>query len=438
MPPIRNPQFEIQNPLQYVSPMTTLEIAWRFAAAVGLGVFLGLERERAHLADPTFAGVRTFALIALLGATAAYIQLELDSVWYVVAGFVAVLALALTSYVFTAARGEVGITTEITALLAYFLGALCLWDRVGLAAALAVVSGLLLFLKDWLHGVAGRIQTSDITATLIFAIITLIILPLLPNETFGPQPLNVLNPYRLWLMVVLISGLNFASYLLVKVVGPQHGIGLTGLLGGLVSSTAVTLGFTQHSQRDPLAGPAYGLGIVLAWTVMFVRVLVVVAIVNPALSRQLLIGLGPPALASLLVSGLLFRRRGRDGTEQLRQGRNPFELSQAIKFGVVFGVITLLARAAEVYLGSAGLYLAGAVAGLTDVDAISLSMANLAAARPENLGVAARTVVIAVLSNTLVKSCLVLGLGAPALRRVMLPSILFIVAAGVLGAFLAG
>jgi uncharacterized membrane protein (DUF4010 family) len=418
--------------------MTTLELAWRFAAAVGLGVLLGLERERAHLADRTFAGVRTFALIALLGATAAHIHLEFDSVWFSIAGFAAVVALALASYVITAGRGEVGITTEITALLAYFLGALCLWDRVGLAAALAVVSGLLLFLKDWLHGVAGRIQATDITASLIFAIITLIILPLLPNENFGPPPLNVINPYRLWLMVVLISGLNFASYLLVKVVGQQHGIGLTGLLGGLVSSTAVTLGFTQHSQRVPLAAPAYALGIVLAWTVMFIRVLVVVAIVHPALSRQLLLGLGPPALASLLVSGLLFRRRGSDGVEQVQQGRNPFELSQAIKFGVVFGVITLLARAAEVYLGSAGLYLAGAVAGLTDVDAISLSMANLAAARPDSLGVAARTVVIAILSNTLVKSGLVLSLGAPSLRRVMLPSIGLIVAAGVLGAFLAG
>jgi uncharacterized membrane protein (DUF4010 family) len=418
--------------------MSTLELAWRFAAAVGLGILLGLERERAHKANASFAGVRTFALIALLGATAAYLQIEMAGVWFAVAGFVAVLALVLASYVITAGRGKVGVTTEITALLSYFLGALCVWDHVGLAAALAVVSGLLLVLKDWLHAVAARIQTTDVTATLTFAIITLVVLPLLPNQNFGPPPLDVINPYNLWLMVVLISGLNFASYLLVKVAGQRHGIGLTGLLGGLVSSTAVTLGFTQHSQREPQSSPAYALGILLAWTVMFFRVLIVVAVVSPALSRQLLLGLGPPTLASLLASGLLFRRRGNHPAEQVQHGRNPFELSQAIKFGLVFGVITLLARAAEVYLGSAGLYLAGAVAGLTDVDAISLSMANLAAARPAGLGVAARTVVIAVTSNTLVKSGLVLGLGAPPLRRVMLPSIFLIVAAGVLGAFLAG
>jgi uncharacterized membrane protein (DUF4010 family) len=418
--------------------MTTLEIAFRFAAAVGLGVLLGLERERAYKTDRAFAGVRTIALITLLGATAAYLQIEMQSVWILIAAFGALAALTLASYVITASRGKVGITTEITALLAFLVGGLCVWGHVGLAAALAVVSGLLLALKDWLHRLADRIESTDVTATLTFAIITLIILPLLPNQTFGPAPLDVLNPYRLWLMVVLISGLNFASYLLVKVVGQDHGIGLTGLLGGLVSSTAVTLGFTQRSQKNPDAAPAFGLGIVLAWTVMFFRVLVVVGIVNLGLGRQLLVGLGLPALASLLVSWLLLRRRVTAGTEHLQQGRNPFELSEAIKFGLMFGLVTFLARAAEVYLGNVGLYLAGALAGLTDVDAISLSMANLAAASPGSLGVAARTVVIAVMSNTLVKSGMVFALGAPSLRRVMLPSILFIVAAGAFGAVLAG
>ena len=149
-----------------------------------------------------------------------------------------------------------GITTEISTLLAFLVGALCVWNRVEVAAAVSVAALLLLALKDWLHRLAQRIESSDVEATLKFAIITVIILPLLPNQAYGPPSLEAINPYQIWLMVVLISGLNFVGYILVKVLGSEHGIGLTGILGGLVSSTAVTLGFAQRSRAEPKQSPA--------------------------------------------------------------------------------------------------------------------------------------------------------------------------------------
>ena len=194
-------------------PVEGLELAGRFAAALGLGVLLGLERERTKTQE-RFAGVRTFALIALTGAVAAHIDEALQLPWLGLGVFAAVAGLVLISYAVSAQLGETGITTEVSALLAFLIGWLCLRDRVPLAAALAVANAAVLALKDWLHRLAQRIESADVEATLKFAIVTVIILPLVPNQNFGPPPLDVINPYKIWLMVVLISGLNFASYLL--------------------------------------------------------------------------------------------------------------------------------------------------------------------------------------------------------------------------------
>ncbi len=402
-------------------PTLDLTLIFRFAAALGLGLLLGLERQRTHGGGASFAGVRTVSLVALLGGTAAYLQQQLNQPWMLLAAFGGVVGLVLVSYAVTSQRGDLGVTTELTVLFAFILGALCIWGRVELAAFLGVANLLLLALKNWLHRLAERIEVADLEAILKFAVITLIVLPLLPNQNYGPPPLDVLNPYKIWLMVVLISGLNFASYILVKVVGPEHGVGLTGALGGLVSSTAVTLSFAQRSKTEPAASPMLTQGILLAWTVMFFRVLAIVGVVNLSLAQRLAPGIGLLALVSLGISGWLWVRNRSRSTALVKSGPNPFELGEAIKFGLLFGLVLFAAKAAQVYLGSAGLYLAGALAGLTDVDAISLSMANLAQALPGEATAAAQTILIAVLSNTLVKGGLVAVLGHPALRKNMLP-----------------
>lgn len=416
--------------------MTTLDLALRFAAAVGLGILLGLERERTRSAS--FAGVRTFALVALLGATSAYLQVEFGLEWLGVAAFAAIALLVSIGYFHAAVEGKAGITTEVGVLLTFLLGALCAWGHVGLAAALAVTGTLLLAIKGWLHQLAQRIETPDVIATLKFAIITLIILPLLPNQNYGPPPLDVINPYRIWLMVVLISGLNFLSYILVKVMGGEHGLGLTGLLGGLVSSTAVTLGFSQRAQQEPGLAPAAALGIIAAWTVSFVRVLIAVGVVHLPLAVRLAPGVGLLAVVALVAAFMLWRASSAGVTARPTSGHNPFELGQAVKFGLLFGLILVVARAAEVYLGEVGLYLAGAVAGLTDVDAISLSMASLAARDSASLGPAARTVLIALLSNTVVKTGLAFSLGGTALRARVFPAAIALLAVGVLAALVVG
>jgi uncharacterized membrane protein (DUF4010 family) len=417
--------------------MFDLNLALRFGAALGLGLLLGLERERKRDAELLFGGVRTFALIALLGALGAFMEREMDQSWLILAAFVALSALVIVSYATTAARGELGITSEITALLAFIVGALCGWEKVGVASVATVVCLLLLTLKDFLHRLARRVELADVEATLTFAVISVIILPLLPNQNFGPPPIDVINPYKIWLMVVLIAGLNFLGYLLVKVLGNEHGLVVTGILGGLVSSTAVTLSFSQRSRREPAMSSAFVLAILVAWTIMFLRVVIMVGVVNRALAASLALALGCMAATGLVVSLVLWRRSRSSETGMVTAGANPFELSEAIKFGLLFGIVTVAAKAAEAYLGAVGLYLAGALAGLTDVDAISLSMANLARTSPGILTVAQRTIVIAVISNTVVKCAMAAFMGAPALRRKIVLVTLLLFAAGAAGSFVA-
>jgi uncharacterized membrane protein (DUF4010 family) len=410
----------------------TLELAIRFAAALGLGVILGLERERTKETEGGFAGVRTFGLIALAGGLAAYLGDSLGAPSLVL--FAAVAGLLVVSAV--AAPRVSGITTELSALLAFVLGFLCVRGQVPLAAGLAVASGGVLALRDWLHRVAERIETADVEATLKFALVSLIILPLVPDQPLGPPPFDILTPYKIWLMVVLISGLNFASYLLVKVLGPEHGIGVTGLLGGLVSSTAVTLGFAQRS-REPGCHPnALALGTLIAWTIMFARIVVIVAVLLPSLARALLPWMSALALASLGIAFLLWRRETPVDSHSVGAGANPFELGSAIRFGLLFGAISLGAHAAQLWFGKTGLYLAAALAGITDVDAITLSMAELARGGAEQLATATSAIVIAALSNTLAKGVMASALGSPELRRIMVPATAVLLAVGLAAAWL--
>ena len=271
-------------------------------------------------------------------------------------------------------------------------------------------------------------------ATLKFSIVTLIVLPLVPDVNYGPAPLDVINPYKIWLMVVLISALNFSSYLLIKVVGAEHGIGLAGLLGGLASSTAVTLGFSQRSRQEGEDASALALGILLAWTVMFFRVAIMTSLLYWKLGREIAWAMGLLCVASLAACYWLWQRNRRRERGEVKPGSNPFELDAAIQFGLLFGVILLVSKAAQVYLGDAGLYLAAAVAGLTDVDAITLAMINLASGDASSLQVAARAVVIAVMANTLTKCGMAIGLGSAELRRIIWPIAVLLLGTGAVGA----
>jgi len=415
--------------------MDNPDLALRFAVALGLGMLIGLERERSK-SEEGGAGVRTFALIALTGAIAGYLGKSLGLDWLALSIFFAVAALIIGQYVVTSLRGDPGITTEISALLAFLLGLLCAHGQLQLAAWVAVAMALLLALKGWLHRLASRINASDVEATLKFGIVTLIILPLVPDHNYGPPPFDVMNPYKIWLMVVLISALNFTSYLLIKIVGTEHGIGLAGLLGGLASSTAVTLGFSQRSRQPGEDASTLALGILLAWTVMFFRVVIMTSLISWELGQRLMPLVGLLAVTNLGACYWLWRKRRQTQRGEVQPGSNPFELDEAIKFGLLFGVVVLIAKAAQVYLGNAGLYLAAGIAGLTDVDAITLAMADLAKTDASSVAIGARAIVVAILANTLTKSAMAISLGSPELRRITLPISALLLAVGIVGALL--
>ncbi len=419
--------------------MEQIDLFYRFGAALVVGILVGLQREYSH-GNPDkemFAGVRTFALMSLVGCTAALIAEVLASpgafigILLLMGGFITV------AYFIGAWRGEVGLTTEVAALVTVLAGALCYWGYLALAAAISVTTTVLLSLKLEMRTFARRLTREDVFATLKFAVITAIILPVLPNQAFGPSPLNVLNPYKIWLMVVFISAISFLGYVLIKVVGSRQGIGLTGLLGGLVSSTAVTLSFSQRSQDEPELAKPFALAITVAWTMMFSRVLIEVAALNIRLLQVLWVPMAAAGAVGLAYCGYLYvsQRTDQEGDVSLS---NPFELGPAVKFGLIYAAILLFSKAAQIYLGNTGIYLSSVVAGLTDVDAITLSMAELSQATGNvDLDTAARAIVLAAMSNTIVKGGIVLTGGAPALRRALLPGFILILVTAISVAFLA-
>ena len=407
------------------------ELILRFGIALLIGVLIGLEREYARLKEEVkaFAGVRTFPLIGLLGCSAALVG-DLTAGWAFAIILLLLGLLVGVAYAIDAFQGRVGVTSEIAAVMVFVCGALAYWDYLELAAALAVVTFGFLTLKPQLHGLAERLSSEDLYATLKFAVISLIVLPVLPNQTYGPPPFDAFNPYKTWLMVVFISGISFLGYVLIKVVGSRRGIGLTGLLGGLVSSTAVTLSFSERSEEHPDLARPFALAITLAWAVMYGRVLVEVAVLNGALLAVLWMPMVAAMLAGLLCSVYYyFVQRTDEGSDV--EVTNPFELGPAIKFGVLYAVILVVAKVAQFYFHDAGVYVASALAGLTDVDAITLSMAELAGTKGGvALPTAARAVVLATISNTVVKGSIALSAGSKTLRRALLPPFALILSAG--------
>jgi len=418
--------------------MDTATLFYRFGVALAIGFLVGLQREYAKGGSDReiFAGERTLALMGLVGCTAAMVADVLDSPWAFIGIFLAQSGLVVIAHFVDARRGKVGLTTEVAALMTTLAGALCYWDYLPLAVALAVTTTVLLSLKMEMDKFVRRITREDIYATLKFAVITAIVLPVLPNrEIVDTSPFNVLNPYKIWLMVVFISGISFLGYVLVKVVGPRQGIGLTGLLGGLVSSTAVTLSFSQRSQRQSELAKPFALAIMVAWTVMFSRVVVEVAALNLALLSVLWLPMAASAAAGLAYCVYLYFSQRTDEAGEV-QFSNPFELGPAIKFGLLYAVILLVSKTAQVYLGSTGLYLSSVLSGLADVDAITLSVAELSKAGGLELSTGARAIVLAAMSNTVVKGGIVLSSGSRALRLALLPGFALMLIAGVGVAFL--
>lgn len=398
----------------------TLELWQRFALAALIGLLIGLEREHSQQESETthFAGIRTFPMITLLGCTTALLAEE-NQIWLFAVGMAGMVGLILTVYAFSAQHGDLGVTTEIVALLAYLIGGLVYWNEIWLAVALGVIVTVLLALRPFLHNLVARIDREDIYATLKFVVVSAVILPLLPDEAYGPW--GVLNPFQIWLIVVFVSAVSFTGYVAIKLLGPRRGIGLTGFLGGLVSSTAVTLGFSQRSRETPPLARHLALGIVIASTTMYPIIVLQVLAFNQEFARRLWLPMGLLAAIGLGGSALLWRA-ARSRELETTNFANPFRLLPAIQFGFLFTVVLVVTKAAQESLGDTGVYLASFLAGLTGMDAITLSMAQLAG-EEVSLHVAAQSLLLAAAANTLVKGGLTAFLGAAPLRKFTLPTL---------------
>jgi uncharacterized membrane protein (DUF4010 family) len=396
-----------------------LDVIWNFAIALAIGALIGVEREKRKSEEQGgIGGLRTFILLALVGAVAGFLSRGGGVPWMVLAALLPVSALLFAGYALAARAGQggLGLTTEIAAVAVFLLGAATMLGHRELAIGLGVVTAAVLAYKQPLHGLVAKLGWDDVYAGVRLLIASFIVLPLLPDRTLDPW--DALNPYKLWLLVILISSLSLVGYVATRWLGQGRGTALTGITGGLVSSTAVTLSFARRGRDEPRAGAALACGILLAWTVMFGRVLVLVLAVNPALVWPLLPPIAAMGLLTLIAAWLLYRRGGSAAGPQAVPLKNPFSLTAAIQFAVAFAAVLLLVKVTQFYFPGGGVYIVAALAGLTDVDAITLSMAEYARANPPT--VAAIAVVIAALSNTVVKCGMVASLGGPALRRPIL------------------
>jgi uncharacterized membrane protein (DUF4010 family) len=390
-----------------------------FATALLIGALIGVEREkRKSDGDAGIGGLRTFILFALVGAVAGYLSRGSEIPWILMTTMLPVAGLVFAGYWLTskAQTDSFGLTTEIAAVIACLLGAMTMLGHRELAIGLGIVTAAVLAYKQPLHGLVGKLGWDDVYAGLRLLVATFIVLPLLPDRTLDPW--DALNPYKLWLLVILISSLSLVGYVATRWLGPGRGTVLTGITGGLVSSTAVTLSFARRGQTEPHASASLACGILVAWTVMFARVLVMVLAVN----RDLLLPLLPPfvamGLVALAAAWLLYRQSDAAAPAQDVPLKNPFSLTSAVKFGLLFAAVLLLVKLAQFYFPGGGIYALATLAGLTDVDAITLSMADYA--RANSVTVATTAITLAALSNTVVKAGMVASLGGAELRRPVL------------------
>lgn len=374
--------------------------------ALAIGLLIGLERgwsSRDQADGMRVAGLRTYGLLGLLGGLWAMLSLQGGTL---LMGFA---FLALTLMVLVAYRGSLekfgnfSITGSIASLTTFTLGALTLYGHSVLAAAMAVVITALLGFKPILHDWIKRIEQQELYATLKLLLISVVILPVLPNQNYGPW--EAFNPYHIWWMVVLIASISYLGYFAMRIVGNRHGPMLTGIFGGLVSSTMVTLDLSRLAREYPGIRNSVAAGILLACATMFVRILLLTFIISPNLSQALSLPL-LSCFAVFIAAAFMFWWYA----DELPQGteiklKNPFQLGMALKFAALLAVVMLLTKVLKANFGDMGAYFLAAVSGVADVDAITLSMANLAKSQSE-LGSAENAVLLAVLSNSLFKSVL--------------------------------
>ncbi|MDD5300542.1 MAG: MgtC/SapB family protein [Gallionella sp.] len=390
-----------------------IEALPQFLTSLAIGMLIGLERERNPSAK---AGLRTFALVAVFGTLAALLSTKLGSPWLLIAGLLVVAGMIIAAYLNNPRdESDPGTTTVIALVLCYGLGAMIWYGLAKLAVMLAIGVTALLYFKPELRGISQKLTRRDLVAVLQFSVLTFIVLPILPDQNYGPY--DAFNPHQAWLMVVLISGISLAGYAALHVVGTRYGAPLLGFLGGLVSSTATTLIYAKHGKSNPAMSNLAASVIVIASMVVVVRLMVLSAVVAYGALPGLL-----PVLAGGLVFGLivaLYSWRKMDKATELYipETSNPAELHTAIGFGLLYVVVLLGAAWMKDIAGSQGLYAVALVSGLTDVDAITLSSLRLFNLNQLSEQQTVMAIALAFLANLAFKFGMVVFIGGWALAR---------------------
>lgn len=393
------------------------ELAIRLAVALALGLVVGLERgwrARGVESGVRSLGMRSFGLAGLLGGVVGSLA-DGGGAWVLGLGFLGVAAFTtLTYYLSARTTGDYGATTELALLVTFALGALAATGREVEAAGAAVGTALLLSSKARLHAFVAALEERELTATLQLLLVATVAIPVLPDRALGPYA--AVNPRAIGWLVLLISGVSFAGYVAVKLLGARRGTLVTALLGGLTSSTAVTLAFARAARSHPSNAPLLGAGIGLAAAVMSLRVGVLVSLVEPTLLAPLALPL--VALAAVPIAAAVLTRSRSGGSAVAQHDslplHNPLELDVALGWAALIAVLSVLSRALQDWFGDPGLYLLAAASGAADVDAIALSLARLV---PESLTpqLAAHLIVLAALANTAAKALLAAVVGGPRL-----------------------
>ena len=396
------------------------EIAARLALALGIGLLVGIERGW-HTRDASgglrVAGVRTFALTSLLGGIWGMLSTIVGEVILGFA-FLGFTALVMLAYRTTAKQDkDYGLTSEVAALLVFSLGAYAVLGDMAIAASAGVALAALLNLKRYLHAWIQNINRLELDGAILLLVISIVVLPVLPDQGFGPG--GVLNPFKMWLMVVFIAALSFIGFIAIRKLGAGLGTLATSLFGGLASSTAVTLSFARIGRKSPKMAPILAAGIGMASAVMYLRVVVVAGTFNSALVPALIWPLGLMSGVSIVGAAWLHWRNRNMNADTHAELPNPTDLGTAVQFGLLLGAVALFAHYGKLWIGDAGLYAVAAISGLVDVDAVTLNMAQLAGGSL-SVATATQAIMIAVAVNTAVKFAIVWaiagrGLGMPLL-----------------------
>ncbi len=382
------------------------------AIALGLGVLVGLQKERA--ASP-LAGLRTFALATLAGAVAALVGAS-STPWVIVGGLFAITALMVTgnAILIKGPGTDPGQTTEAAVVLMYLIGALVVVGPREAAIVCGATTAMLLHLREELRTWVDRLSDGDVRAIMQFVVISLVVLPVLPDQTYGPY--SVINPRQVWWMVVLIVGLNLVGYGAFRVMGAKAGTALAGVLGGVISSTATTISYARQTKTEPSMDSTAVVIVWIASGVVFIRIMLEIGAVAPSF---LPIAAGPLLIMLALfavVAAAIWRTSMSPGENPLEPG-NPSELKPAILFGALYAFVLFIVAAGQDLLGDVGLYVAAAVSGLTDVDAITLSTSQLVSTDRLDPNTGWRIVLIAILSNLMFKLAMAASLGSRAFAR---------------------